>query len=285
MTIGVFDSGHGGLSVWRALAGRLPEQAFLYLGDHANAPYGEHGPEEIYALTRDGVARLFDSGCRLVVLACNTAAAVALRRLQEDWLPDWPGRRILGVFVPTVEHLTGVAWTQDPPPRAARPEDPERTVAVFATTRTVESGAYAREIGRRAPGFTVHEIACPGLVAAIEAGAPEGELQALIAGFCAELVRRLEGGRLDAVVLGCTHFPLVAAQFRTALPSEAPILSQAELVAESLAGYLKRRPEFSAPGQGTRFLTTGDPASVSARASALLGGHFAFEAAGGRGPA
>lgn len=278
MTIGVFDSGHGGLSVWRALAERLPDQAFLYLGDHANAPYGEHSAEEILALTRAGVTRLFDSGCRLVVLACNTAAAVALRRLQEDWLPDWPGRRILGVFVPTVERLTETAWTRDPPPRAAHPADPRRTVAVFATTRTVESGAYAREIGRRAPGFTVHEIACPGLVAAIEAGAPEGELQALIDGFCTELLRRLEHAPLDAVVLGCTHFPLVEAQFRSALPSEAPVLSQAELVAESLTGYLRRRPEFSVSGDGTRFLTTGDPAWVSARASALLGGPFRFEA-------
>jgi glutamate racemase len=223
------------------------------------------------------VARLFDAGCRLVVLACNTAAAVALRRLQEDWLPGLPERRILGIFVPTVEHLTGVAWTQDPPPREARPDDPRRTVAVFATTRTVESGAYAREILRRAPGFTVIEVACPGLVAAIEQGAPDGELQAMITGFGAELIRRLDGGPLDAVVLGCTHFPLVEGHFRAVLPADAKLLSQGALAAESLAAYLERRPEFAAPGGGTRFLTTGDPERVSARASALLGRRFVFE--------
>ena len=278
MEIGVFDSGHGGLTVWRALAARLPEQGFLYLGDHAHAPYGEHSPEEITALTRAGVARLFEAGCRLVVLACNTAAAVALRRLQEEWLPGFPERRLLGIFVPTVEALTGVAWTQDPPPRAATPEDPRRTVAVFATTRTVESGAYGREIRRRAPGFTVIEVACPGLVAAIEGQADSSEIEGLVAGFCAELERRRGGAALDAVVLGCTHFPLVEAHFRAVLPPEAPLLSQSTLAAESLAGYLQRRPEFAGPG-GTRFLTTGDPARVSARASALLGGGFAFGAA------
>ena len=277
MPIGVFDSGHGGLTVWRALAERLPEQAFLYLGDHANAPYGEHSPDEIHTLTKAGVARLFEAGCRLAVLACNTAAAVALRRLQEDWLPQRPDRRILGIFVPTVEVLTGVAWTRDPEPRAARAEDPRKTVAVFATTRTVESGAYAREIGRRAPGYSVHEIACPGLVAAIEQGAPDGDLQGLVGGFCAELVRRLDGRTLDAVVLGCTHFPLVEGHFRAVLPADAEILSQGVLAAESLAGYLERRPEYAAPGGGASFLTTGDPARVSARASALLGERFAFE--------
>ena len=280
MPIGVFDSGHGGLTVWRALATHLPEQDFLYLGDHANAPYGEHNPEEIYRLTMIGVERLFAGGCRLVVLACNTAAAVALRRLQQDWLPAYPERRILGIFVPTVEHLTGVAWAQDPPSRAARPADPRRTAAGFATTRTVESHAYAHEIRRRAPGFAVHETACPGLVAALEGGAPREEIRRLVGGFCGDLTGRLEGAGLDAVVLGCTHFPLVEEEFRAALPAAAPLISQSDLVAAGLAGYLERRPGFAAPGGGTRFLTTGDPALVSARASALLGAPFVFEAAG-----
>lgn len=280
MAIGVFDSGHGGLTVWRALAARLPAQEFLYLGDHANAPYGEHGPEEIVALTRAGVDRLFGLGCRLVVLACNTAAAVALRRLQEDWLPGHPGHRVLGIFVPTIEQLTGVPWTREPPPRAPRPEDPRRRIAVFATSTTVRSGAYACEIGRRAPGFAVHEVACPRLVAAIEGGAPEAELAGMIAGFTAVLEARLEGAQTDAVILGCTHFPLVEALFRAALPKGVPILSQAELSAESLAGYLQRHPDYAGAGGGTRFLTTGDPARVSARASALLDAPFVFEPLG-----
>ena len=115
--IGVFDSGHGGLTVLRALVARLPEQVFLYLGDHGHAPYGEREDAEIHDLTRASVTRLFDRGCRLVLLACNTAAAVALRRLQRDWLPSaYPDRRVLGVFVPMVEAVTEVSWDLESPP-------------------------------------------------------------------------------------------------------------------------------------------------------------------------
>ncbi|MEE9208969.1 MAG: glutamate racemase, partial [Kiloniellales bacterium] len=148
--IGVFDSGHGGLTVLGALVARLPERGFIYLGDHGHAPYGERSPAEIAELTVANVERLFAEGCRLVLLACNTAAAIALRRLQQEWLPGaYPGRRVLGVFVPMVEAVTAVPWKLQEPPAGARREP--ALVGVFATRRTVESGAYAREIGLRAP--------------------------------------------------------------------------------------------------------------------------------------
>ena len=182
--IGVFDSGHGGLTILRALVDRLPERRFLYLGDHAHAPYGDHTPDEIYALTIDNISRLFAHGCDLVLLACNTAAAVALRRLQQEWQPDaFPDNRVLGVLVPTVEAVTKVPWhIKTPPPGAPRDG---ATVAIFATHPTVDSGAYPREIGFRAPAIRVVQQACPNLVAAIESAAPEAQVRELVAGYVA----------------------------------------------------------------------------------------------------
>ena len=271
--IGVFDSGHGGLTVLEALIARLPERSFLYLGDHGHAPYGERGVEEIYGLTRANVERLFHEGCRLVLLACNTAAAVALRRLQQEWLPGaHPERRVLGVFVPMVEAVTEVPWQVREVPPGARREP--ALVGVFATRRTVASGAYAREIALRAPAIRVVQQACPGLVKQIEAGAAPEVLAAAIAGHVAALMDRLDGRAPDSVILGCTHYPLVAQAFAAALPAGVPVHSQPALVAASLAAYLARHREFDvAPGprQPTRFLTTGDPAKVGALASRFFG--------------
>jgi len=282
--IGVFDSGHGGLTVLRALVARLPERVFLYLGDHGHAPYGERADAEIYDLTRASVTRLFDRGCRLVLLACNTAAAVALRRLQQDWLPGaYPERRVLGVFVPMVEAVTEVPWHLEAPPTeapltGARPEP--AVVGVFATRRTVASGAYPREIARRAPQIRVVQQACPGLVGLIEAGAAPADLEAAIVGPVGDLAAQLEGAVPDSVILGCTHYPLVAEAFAKALPAGVPLHSQPALVAESLAGYLTRHPEFDAPAApraATRFLTTGDPAAVAALAKRFFGAALRFQ--------
>jgi len=263
--IGVFDSGHGGLTVLRALLARLPGQPFVYLGDHANAPYGMRPPEEIYALTLAGVERLFGLGCRLVLIACNTAAAVALRRLQQTWLPGaHPDRRVLGVFVPMVEAVTRVPWQHsEAPPGAGAPA---QLVGVFATRRTVASGAYVAEIGRRAPAVEVVQQACPDLVTRIEQGAPNRVLAQMVESYVAKLCDRLPAGRPDAVILGCTHYPLVADAFAGALPPEVELFDQPKLVAESLAGYLQRRPEFGSPAQigtGTRLLTTGQRLRVN----------------------
>jgi len=277
--IGVFDSGHGGLTVLRALVARLPERGFIYLGDHGHAPYGERAEQDITGLTRANVTRLFDLGCRLVLLACNTAAAVALRRLQQDWLPGaYPERRVLGVFVPMVEAVTEMPWERESPPIGA-PHTPS-VVGVFATQRTVASGAYPREIGRRAPGIRVVQQACPGLVELFEAGAATAELEAAIAGHVSRFMAQLDGAAPDSVILGCTHYPLAAESFAEALPTGVPIHAQPELAADSLAAYLARHPELDPPAtprRATRFLTTGDPATAASLAKRFFGAALRFQ--------
>ena len=279
--IGVFDSGHGGLTVLHALTDRLPHQAFTYLGDHGNAPYGRRSGEEIYGLTLAGVERLFAAGCLLVLLACNTASAIALRRLQQDWLPTAaPERRVLGVFVPMVEALTAVSWRDGAPVPGRMPED--GLVGVFATQRTIHSAAYPFEIGLRAPDMRVVSQACPHLAAAIEADQPEAALRELVAGYVADMLRQTEGWAPDAVVLGCTHYPLVAHLFAAALPPGTRLLDQPRIVADSLAEYLARHERFAAgPSEAgrRRFLTTGDPRRVSAFASRFFGADVSFETA------
>jgi glutamate racemase len=274
--IGVFDSGHGGLTVLAALERRLPQEHFLYLGDHAAAPYGQRQPAEIYRRTEAAVELLFALGCRLVVLACNTAAAVALRRLQQTWLARrHPGRRVLGVLVPMVEAIGGQPWSNQAPPPPPHPKP--RRVALFATPRTVETQAYPEEVARRAPWVSVEQQPCAALAGAIEADAPPAELDRLVRGYAAELVDRLAGRPLDAAVLGCTHYPLVEACFAGALPGVA-LLSQPALVADSLAEYLARRPDYRSGAGETRFLTTGDAALVTPLATRFAGRPVVFRA-------
>lgn len=276
--IGVFDSGHGGLTVLRALVDDAPERSFLYFGDHAHIPYGDRNSAEIVTLTRAAVDLLFKRGCRLVILACNTAAAVALRTLQREWLPrHYPENRILGVLVPTVEAITGVPWLAGL--AAARRAGQSRTIGVFATRRTVASNAYAEEIAKRAPEVTVVQHACAGLVDMIEHNAVRDDLRMAIEGHVAELMRALGGRSLDAVMLGCTHYPLVADLFAAALPRGVDILSQPDLVARSLDAYLRRRPGFDARGapQEIRFLTSGDAADAGHFASLYFGREARFE--------
>lgn len=278
--IGVFDSGHGGLTVLRQLSARLPGEYFVYLGDHAFAPYGRREPEEIYRLTLQSVEWLFQYGCRLVLLACNTASAVALRRMQQDWLPrNAPNHRVLGVFVPMVEALTAVSWRDGLPVPGRAAED--GLVAIFATQRTVASGAYPLEISLRAPQLRVVSQACANLVAAIEAQRPAEELETMVAGYVGELLAASGGEAPAAAVLGCTHYPLVADSFAAALPATTRLLDQPTIVADSLADYLKRHGRFAAPAgsrPGVRFLTTGDPERVSAFASRFFGAPVTFEA-------
>ncbi|WP_343714599.1 glutamate racemase [Inquilinus sp.] len=271
--IGVFDSGHGGLTVLRALTRHLPQQRFLYLGDHGHAPYGNREPEEIYRLTVAAVERLFGQGCRLVVLACNTAAATGLRRLQQTWLPQhFPDRRVIGVLVPMVEAITGVPWMADI--RTGRHRGEPRTVAIFATRHTVRTGAFVEEIGKRAPEITVMQQACPVLVTLIERAAPEAVLRRAVRRYAALLMRQLKGVPPDAVILGCTHYPLVADLFAEALPPGVEVLSQPDITARSLKAYLQRHPEFDTAGEAEappQFFTTGDAARVSALATRFYG--------------
>lgn len=268
--IGVFDSGSGGLTVLQALAARLPERDFLYLGDHAHTPYGVRSGEDVYRLTQRATGYLLAQGCRLIVIACNTAAAVALRRMQQGWLPHHaPEARVLGVHVPLVEAITGRAWHQAIGPESVC-EDNDRTVAIFATPRTVTTGSFPTEIAARAPGIRVLQQACPGLADAIEDHADASTLQALVDGFVNELQTQAGAAELSAAILACTHYPFAEAQFRAALPDDVEILTQPAMVARALEDYLHRHPGIDMPGGGhIELLTTGDPARLNGLASRL----------------
>ena len=270
MAVGIFDSGLGGLTVLDAVARRLPDVPLVYLGDNAHAPYGVRTAGDIFDLTTAATARLFDAGCDLVILACNTASAAALRRMQETWVP--PGKRVLGVFVPLIEALTERQWGDNSPPR----EVAVKHVALFATPATVASRAFQRELAFRAIGVDVEAQACGGVVDAIE----EGDLilaEALVRSHVDALKRKMP--EPDAAVLGCTHYPLMAQAFQDALGANVQVFSQANLVAESLADYLRRRPAMVGPGIVSQFLTTGRPAQVSDRATQFMRRRIEFQAA------
>ena len=267
MTVGIFDSGLGGLTILDRVAQRLPGLSFVYLGDNANAPYGRSSPEEIYSLTCKGVERLWQEGCDLVILACNTASAVALRRMQETWLPD--DKRVLGVFVPMIEALTERIWGDSSPPR----EVAVKHVALFATPATVASRAFQRELAFRAVGVDVEAEPCTHLVDAIETG-DEDRAFALVKAHVDALKTRMPSP--EAAILGCTHFPLVQNAFQRALGPDIRLYSQPDLVAESLADYLIRHPEFLDTGAKPRFITSGDPVGISQRAARFLGREIDF---------
>jgi len=270
MAVGVFDSGLGGLTVLGALEKRLPDVPFVYYGDNLHAPYGVRTADDIFALTCIGVERLWAEGCDLVILACNTASAAALRRMQESWVP--PGKRVLGVFVPLIEALTERQWGDNSPPR----EVALQHVALFATPATVQSRAFQRELAFRAIGVDVEAQPCGGVVDAIE----EGDLilaEALVHSHVAALRRRMP--RPQAAVLGCTHYPLMEDAFREALGPEVAVYSQPDLVAASLEDYLKRHPEMLGTGTGSLWLTTGDPVAVSHKATQFLRRKITFRAA------
>ncbi|MFQ6548941.1 glutamate racemase [Aestuariibius sp. 2305UL40-4] len=269
MAVGVFDSGLGGLTVLSAAQKRLPDVDFVYYADSENAPYGVRTADDVHALTKHAVEDLWGRGADLVVLACNTASAAALRRMQEAGVPE--GKRVLGVFVPLIEALTERQWGDNSPPR----EVAVKHVALFATPATVSSRAFQRELAFRAIGVDVEAQACGGVVDAIE----EGDLilaEALVRSHVDALKRKMP--EPDAAVLGCTHYPLMAEVFQDALGPDVTVFSQADLVAASLADYLERHPEMSRDG-GSVFLTTGDPKRVSDRATQFLRRRIEFEAA------
>jgi len=270
MAVGVFDSGLGGLTVLDAVQRRLPEVPFVYLGDNAHAPYGVRTPDDIFNLTCAATQRLWEEGCDLVILACNTASAAALKRMQETWVPR--DKRVLGVFVPLIEALTERQWGDNTPPR----EVAVKHVALFATPATVASRAFQRELAFRAIGVDVEAQPCGGVVDAIEAG-DEMLAETLVRAHVEALMRRMP--HPQAAVLGCTHYPLMERVFAEALGASVKVYSQADLVAESLADYLTRRPEMRGQGTRARFLTTGDPRGVSDRATQFLRKKVTFEAA------
>jgi glutamate racemase len=270
MSVGIFDSGLGGLTVYKAVAERLPDLPVCYFADSAHAPYGVRDADDIYDLTCKSVSALWDQGCDLVILACNTASAAALRRMQESFIPR--DKRVLGVFVPLIEALTERQWGDNSPPR----EVEVKHVALFATPATVSSRAFQRELAFRAIGVDVEAQPCGGVVDAIEDG-DDMLAEALVRSHVEALKRRMP--HPQAAILGCTHYPLKADIFQAALGADVKVFSQADLVAESLADYLDRHPDMLGQGTDAKFLTTGNPQSVSDKATQILRRQVSFSQA------
>ena len=258
--IGVFDSGFGGLTILRALVDRLPQYAYLYLGDNARVPYGSRSAEEIFQFTKEGVDWLFSQGCELVILGCNAASANALRRIQQTVMPTrYPSKKVLGILVPTVEQIAGEG----------------NAVLVLATEATVRSRAYTSEVHKRVSDMTVYERACPAIVPLIESDASPDELRAAVRACASDIP-----SDVNAVILGCTHYPLIEPMFREAIPSRIPIYDQAKIVASKTEGYLARHSEIKERLETTktrRFATTGDPEAVSRLAGRFFGEPMDFE--------
>ncbi|HEY4875729.1 MAG TPA: glutamate racemase, partial [Puia sp.] len=227
--IGVFDSGYGGLTILKDLENKLPAYDFIYLGDNARAPYGTRSFESVYRYTLECVKWFFDNGCPLVVLACNTASAKALRTIQQNDLPKMnPGNRVLGVIRPTTEIIGNLTKTNN--------------IGILATNGTVQSNSYKIEIEKFFPGLNVFQQACPMWVPLIEnnehnsAGADY---------FVKEGIDKLmsQSENIDTILLGCTHYPLLINKIKQYVSPEIQIVSQGKIVADSLADYLKRHPE------------------------------------------
>ena len=263
--IGVFDSGYGGLTIFRELSKTLPEYSLVYVGDNARAPYGNKTAEEITEYTKQGVDELFKRGCMLVILGCNTASAVALRKLQQEWLPQaWPNKKLLGIVVPTIEQITS----------ATTPI----TVGILGTTQTIESHAYEHEIQKRNPNITVIEHACSNLAGMIESHGSKNTEVVQEVNTCVQGL--LEKGTIDAVLLACTHYELIADSIAQALPEETTLYHQPSIVADSLKDYLKRHQEIDSRIEkaGKRiYLTTGNPEEVSAKSTSFIGESIKFE--------
>lgn len=287
MAIGVFDSGVGGLSVCRALVDRLPDADFLYLADQAHAPYGPRPGDEIVDLTRDSVTRLFAAGADLVVLACNTASAIALRRLQQTWLPDHAAQlgravNVLGIIVPTIEAATGLPWTYETDRQSRFGGEKIEAIeitGVFCTAATAMSRVYEIEIDKRREDLAVFSEPCPGLAGLIELGATAEELKVVVDEHVDALRRRI-GRHPDKAILGCTHYEIVADLFAAALPQGTSVIHQPSAVADALERYFERHPEYDLGSSARRtFLTTGKPGSQSDLVGQFWGAPLTFSAA------
>jgi glutamate racemase len=287
MAIGVFDSGVGGLTVHRELVRRFPSADFIYLADQAHAPYGGRDGEDIVELTRLGCERLFDAGANLIVLACNTASAIALRRLQQTWAPGMRERlgrpvNVLGIIVPTIEAATGLPWTYEADSQDRFEGEKIEAIdilGVFCTAATAQSRVYEIEIDKRREDLAVFSEACPGLAGLIELGAPESELKVVVEDHVDALRRRI-GRHPDKAILGCTHYEIVGDLFAAALPPGTPVINQPTSVTEALARYIERRPEYLIGNSGRRtFLTTGQPGEQSEMVARFWGAPLTFDAA------
>ena len=230
--IGVFDSGYGGLTILDKIREVLPEYDYINLGDNARAPYGTRSFEVVYEFTRQAVNKLFDMGCHLVILACNTASAKALRSIQMNDLPGIdPARRVLGVIRPTVECVGEISKNQH--------------IGVLATAGTIKSESYPLEIHKLFPEIQVSGTACPMWVSLVENNESQDEgADYFIRKYIDQLLSK--DPQIDTVILGCTHFPILLPKIRQYIPEHVSVIAQGEYVAESLKDYLKRHPEMDA---------------------------------------
>ena len=257
--IGVFDSGYGGLTILDKIRGLLPEYDYIYLGDNARAPYGPRSFDIVYKFTLQAVQHLFDEGCSLVIIACNTASAKALRTIQQNDLPNIdPSRRVLGVIRPTAECIGSITKS--------------RHVGIFATEGTIKSESYKLEIAKLYPDITVVGEACPMWVPLVEYGeyASDGA-DYFVKKRVNELMSRDKD--IDAVILGCTHYPLLVDKIKKYVPENVRIIPQGEYVAESLKNYLVRHPEINercTKNGSCRYLTTENPEKFKLSAKVFL---------------
>ena len=257
--IGVFDSGFGGLTILDKIREVLPEYDYIYLGDNARAPYGTRSFEVVYEFTRQAVNKLFDMGCHLVILACNTASAKALRSIQMNDLPQIdPARRVLGVIRPTVECIGEISKNQH--------------IGVLATAGTIKSESYPLEIHKLFPEIQVSGTACPMWVSLVENNESQDEgADYFIRKYIDQLLSK--DPQIDTVILGCTHFPILLPKIRQYIPDHISAIAQGEYVAESLKDYLKRHPEMDAKctkNGNCQFYTTEAEEKFSESASTFL---------------
>lgn len=243
--IGVFDSGYGGLTVLEKIRQHLPDYDYIYFGDNARTPYGTRSFEVVYQYTLQCVKKLFDMGCELVILACNTASAKALRSIQQRDLPLISNHhRVLGVIRPTVEAIGNYTQTHH--------------VGLLGTPGTVQSQSYDIEIAKYHPHITLHSEACPMWVPLIENGEADSDGADF---FVQRHINHLlaQDPQIDTVILGCTHYPLLLAKIKKYAPASVRFLTQGDIVAQSLAHYLNRHPELEekcSMGASCRYYTT-----------------------------
>jgi glutamate racemase len=257
--IGIFDSGYGGLTILHGIRQLLPQYDYLYLGDNARAPYGPRSFDVVYEFTLQAVTRLFQMGCHLVILGCNTASAKALRSIQQNDLPKLdPNRRVLGIIRPTAEvigHLTQ-----------------SRHVGIFATEGTIKSESYNLEIHKLFPDIQVSGVACPFWVPLVEYNEADSPGADYFVKKRIDQLMRLDG-QIDTVILGCTHYPLLLPKIHKYIPRGIRIIAQGEYVANSLQQYLLRHPEMEqrcTRGGHVHYLTTENPDKFREQAQLFL---------------
>ena len=257
--IGIFDSGYGGLTILHGIRQLLPEYDYLYLGDNARAPYGTRSFEVVYEFTRQAVIKLFEMGCHLVILGCNTASAKALRSIQQNDLPSWDAdRRVLGVIRPTAEVIGSLTHN--------------RHVGIFATEGTIKSESYNMEIQKLYPDIQVSGVACPFWVPLVEYNEADSPGADYFVKKRIDQLLRLDP-EIDTVILGCTHYPLLLPKIHKYMPRGIRIIAQGEYVASSLQSYFQRHPDMeqrcTKNGQ-TRDLTTENPERFKEQAQIFL---------------